>query len=296
LVGTLSPDLPTSGRLNKNLPYAEVIEVPGQKTNPIAASERKNCNSMDTFYKEFNDHFTIMPATDAQLIAECQRLRYQVFCTEHSIFSGDLYTGELERDEFDQHSVHSLLFHRATGSTVATVRLVLANPHRPEARFPLETHLGRYIYADPASFHRAPRASVAEISRLAVSKQFRHRVGERQQAYNNVEEPSASESRRGNRLYPHITLGLFKAIVQMSVAHDVRFWCAAMEPTLMRLLSRFGIRFSPIGPLTEYYGLRQPCSASVHDILSGIHARRLDVWRFITDDGQLHPELKVVVR
>lgn len=251
---------------------------------------------MDTFYKEFNDHFTIMPAIDAQLLAECQRLRYQVFCTEHSIFSGDHYAGELEQDEFDHHSVHSLLFHRATGTTVATVRLVLANPCRPEARFPLETHLGRYIYADPASFHRAPRASVAEISRLAVSKQYRHRVGERQQTYNVVEEPSAPDSRRGNRHHPHITLGLFKAIVQMSVANDVRFWCAAMEPTLMRLLSRFGIRFSPIGPLTEYYGLRQPCSASVHDILSGIHARRPDVWRFITDDGQLHPELKVVVR
>ena len=251
---------------------------------------------MDTFCREFNDHFSIIPASEPHLIAECQRLRYQVFCTEHSIFSGQHYENDLEQDEFDHHSVQSLLRHRVTGTSVATVRLVLANPRHPETRFPLETHLGHYIYADPASFHRAPRASVAEISRLAVSKQFRHRVGERNHTHNIVEETDLSASAGGKRLYPHITLGLFKAIVQMSVANDVRFWCAAMEPTLMRLLSRFGIRFTPIGPLTEYYGLRQPCSASVHDILSGIHARRPEVWRFITDEGRFHPELKVVSR
>ncbi|MCO6412444.1 MAG: PEP-CTERM/exosortase system-associated acyltransferase [Thiogranum sp.] len=248
---------------------------------------------MDAFCKEFNDHFTIIPATDAQLVAECQRLRYQIFCTEHQIFSGSRYESDLELDEFDGHSVHSLLRHKATGTNVATVRLVLADPQRPQSKFPLETHLGRYIYADPASFHRAPRVALAEISRFAVSREFRLRSGERNQTHNVVVDPDTSASTKRNRQHPYVTLGLFKAVLQMSLENDVSFWCAAMEPTLMRLLSRFGIRFSPIGPVMDYYGLRQPCTASMHAVLQGIFDQRPDVWSFVTNGGNLDPHRKM---
>jgi N-acyl amino acid synthase of PEP-CTERM/exosortase system len=251
---------------------------------------------MDTFCKEFNDHFIIIAANSPDLVSECQRLRYQVFCTENNIFSGTRYANDLELDEFDQHSVHSLLRHKATGANVATVRLVLANPLRPDTQFPLESHLGRYIYTDPASFHRAPRISVAEISRFSVSRNFRHRLGETNRTHNLVQDPDPAASGKRNRQHPYITLGLFKAVLQMSLDNDVSFWCAAMEPTLMRLLSRFGIRFSPIGPVTDYYGMRQPCTASMHAVLQGIYERRPDVWSFVTNGGHLDPHRQMVSR
>ena len=247
---------------------------------------------MDRFGDEFDLHFQIVPASSQDRVAECQRLRYHVFCKEHHIFAAHQYGGGLETDEFDGRSVHSLLLHRATGIPVATVRLVLGQRGRPKDKFPMEVHLGEHIYTELTGYHHAPRSTIAEISRFAVSKDFRRRVGEAKRPHNLEQDLNAAVSERGVRHHPYITLGLFKAIVQMSMDNDVRYWCAAMDPTLMRLLTRFGIRFIPIGPLTDYYGLRQPCSASVEDILNGIHEKRPDVWRFITDSGVLIPRMQ----
>jgi N-acyl amino acid synthase of PEP-CTERM/exosortase system len=60
-----------------------------------------------------------------------------------------------------------------------------------------------------------------------------------------------------------------------------------MEPALLRLLSRFGIYFSPIGPMVNYHGMRQPCHTNVERLLERVHKERIDVWEIITDNGRL---------
>lgn len=82
-------------------------------------------------------------------------------------------------------------------------------------------------------------------------------------------------------MLPQITLGLFAAIVRMSVEHNMTHWYAVMEPTLLRMLSRFRIRFRPIGPLVDYHGPRRPCLSTMDEILEGIHRKRPDLWEFI---------------
>jgi N-acyl amino acid synthase of PEP-CTERM/exosortase system len=86
---------------------------------------------------------------------------------------------------------------------------------------------------------------------------------------------------------PHITLTLFKGIVQMSAELGIDEWFAVMEPTLLRLLARFGIHFTPLGPMVEYHGLRQPCHANMESLLRRVHQEKIDVWEIITDNGRL---------
>jgi N-acyl amino acid synthase of PEP-CTERM/exosortase system len=62
-----------------------------------------------------------------------------------------------------------------------------------------------------------------------------------------------------------------------------------MEPTLLRLLTRFGIHFRKIGPLIDYHGKRQPAIGNVDEVLAGIYAERRDVWETITDYGDVWP-------
>jgi len=62
-----------------------------------------------------------------------------------------------------------------------------------------------------------------------------------------------------------------------------------MEPALLRLLSRLGIRFSSIGGMIEHHGWRQPCYARVHELLATIERERYDVWEVITDCGRYWP-------
>ena len=85
------------------------------------------------------------------------------------------------------------------------------------------------------------------------------------------------------------SIGLFAGIVQMSAEQGITHWYSFMEPTLMRLLTRFGIYFKPIGPPVKFNGKRQATVAAVDEVLSGIHRERPDVWEIITDSGRVWP-------
>jgi N-acyl amino acid synthase of PEP-CTERM/exosortase system len=133
-----------------------------------------------------------------------------------------------------------------------------------------------------------PPHKTAEISRFSISKDFRRRREDGR--YPNMATPvSREELREERRIMPHMTLGLMNAIVRMSVANDVTHWTAVMEPALLRLLARLGIRFEPLGPIVNYHGRRQPVYADAGRLLSGIWDTNREVWEVITEDGSLWP-------
>src|SRR5699024_10093624 len=73
----------------------------------------------------FSNYFEIIPANTPQLLDAVYQLRYQVYCVETGFEDPKLYPQQLEMDEFDRYSVHSLLRHRQTGIYAGTVRLLL---------------------------------------------------------------------------------------------------------------------------------------------------------------------------
>jgi N-acyl amino acid synthase of PEP-CTERM/exosortase system len=74
--------------------------------------------------------------------------------------------------------------------------------------------------------------------------------------------------------------------VRMSIENGITHWCAVMEPTLLRLLTRLGIHFEPIGPMIEYHGRRQPCYIPLEVLLPRVQRERPDVWDVITRGGK----------
>lgn len=89
------------------------------------------------------------------------------------------------------------------------------------------------------------------------------------------------------RVLPHISLGLFAAVMRMVREHDVTHCYAVMEPALLRLVGRFGVIFNRIGADVDYHGLRVPCLAIVDEALPQIHAVAPSVWDLITNRGEL---------
>lgn len=243
-------------------------------------------NSIGMFREQFDVAFAYSP----DLIETAYALRYQVYCQETGFEDPRQFPDRRERDEFDVRSVHALVRHRPTDSFIGVVRLVLPDPADPEAPFPIEKNCGDAL--DHGALARAgvPRASVAEISRFAVSKSFKRRV-----AYHDASagaaEPGSSKARQGfdRHWLPHITLGLFSGIVQLSADHGISHWYAVMEPTLMRLLTRFGVRFQPIGPAVDYHGRRVPALACVHETLNSAYHLRRDAWELVTEGGRVWP-------
>ncbi len=220
--------------------------------------------------------FEAIPADTPELLNAAFRLRYQVYCVENSFLDVADNPGGLETDQHDRHSRHALLVHRTSRAVVGTTRLVLPRLGPVSGRLPL-------YEVCPRAMRILPPDSTAEFSRFAVSKQFRRRVGD--ELYGKAYDPDELSGDH-RRAIPHITLGLMAVALQLARDHGIDHVCAIMEPALLRLLRRFGIRFTPIGPMLEYHGLRQPCYAEIDELLANVEAERRDVWEVITDCGR----------
>jgi N-acyl amino acid synthase of PEP-CTERM/exosortase system len=198
----------------------------------------------------------------------------------------------MERDAYDDQALQSLLIHVPTGSIAGTVRLILPRLSGSTRDLPIEHVCTEPLLLDDSP--ALPRQSTAEVSRFAVPKSFRRRLGESGSPTGITDESIEAQEQRNRemadrRLAPHITLGLIQSLVEMSVEHGVTHWCAVMERALLRLLTKIGIHFTDLGPLVEYHGHRQPCYSDLRQLLERVRQERFDVWEILTREGSLAP-------
>ncbi|MGY6214541.1 PEP-CTERM/exosortase system-associated acyltransferase [Methylolobus aquaticus] len=236
----------------------------------------------------FNDYFEIVPATSPELKNEVYRLRYQVYCLETGFENPDDYPDGLERDEYDESSIHSLIRHRSTGLYAATTRLILPDPSNPDRPFPIE----RYAkVALPGSVGKIDRMHLSEISRFCVSKEFKRRRGEQGSATGlndqNFNEWFATPDER--RAFPHITLALMACITRMSAQYGLSHWFGLMEAPLIRMVALLGIYWTAIGPPVEHHGRRLPCIMPFPDFLAPVAEKSPETLELLSDHGRFWP-------
>jgi N-acyl amino acid synthase of PEP-CTERM/exosortase system len=216
-----------------------------------------NSRLSDAYYRWFE----VIPANTPALRERAYRLRFQVYCCENHYETPDEHPEQLEMDDYDCRSIHSLIIDRASGTAIGTARLILADPRSLEASLPIQR-----ICRHPLPIE-LPRSRAAEISRFAVSKKMR----------------KMADETLPKEMKCLAVVGLMRAIVQMCLDHEITDCFAVMEPSLLRLLRHFGMYFAPIGSPVEYHGVRQPCHANVDRMLGTIRETHLDLWEFITE-------------
>jgi N-acyl amino acid synthase of PEP-CTERM/exosortase system len=228
------------------------------------------------FTQEYERHFSVVRANTPELLRKAYRLRYQVYCVENPFEDPNQQIDQSETDEYDERSEHTLLLHRGTGEVVGTSRVIL--PHKGEFRpLPMATLLKG---SDRRRFDEFPASQTAEISRFAVSKQFRRRHGEARCADVGFPHTTANPEGGERRLMPHITLGLLRGVFDICSDHRITHLAAVMEPALIRLLGRLGLDFTPVGGLVEHHGLRQPCIARLADLIHDSRDSESLLWRY----------------
>ena len=228
------------------------------------------------FAWRYNEYFDIVHADTPALIDEVYRLRYQVYCLEHPFENAAEHSDGRERDEDDDRSVHTLLMYRRTGAFVGTARAIL--PKEVERRpLPMQRVL---TPQNGGLTTRFPEHSTEEISRFAVSKEFRRRHGEERYADANIPggAPALPTERQIGR---HITFGLLRGIVEICREHGISHISAVMEPALIRILGRFGLYFEAVGALVEFHGKRQPCIARIADMIERNRAEGTLLWQYV---------------
>ncbi|HKU65268.1 MAG TPA: PEP-CTERM/exosortase system-associated acyltransferase [Rhizomicrobium sp.] len=222
----------------------------------------------------YNSFFHTRPANSPALIRMAQAIRYQVYCLERKFENEAEHDEGLECDGFDSAAVHALIFHRPTSEAIGTARLIPLNGMdvlQPIRRLLRENGL--------RARDHVPLATTAEISRFAISNQFRRG--------STGHEAAGRLARECRSNLP--CLGLIQELLRQSLAQGLTHWAAVMEPKLLRMLAVMGIHFTPVGPLVSHHGLRQPSYCRLSDMLERLKQERPDHWMVVTDGGTLMP-------
>ncbi len=232
---------------------------------------------------QFERCFRLVVANTPQLRQEVYKIRYKVYSQELGYEREQDCQNGMEQDIYDQRSIHCLLMHRLSNLYAGCVRLVLPELHRAEVNLPFEQVVGSTWKSHNIELRNLPHHSFGEVSRLAVTAEFRKRSGEWQMAQGlSAQQRQALENDK--RYFPLIALGLYLAatsIVQ-EVGLDSAF--TLMEPRLARHLKRFGIDCRQSSELVEFHGQRGLFHVSLSAVLQDISADTFDLFQLLRSD------------
>jgi len=232
-----------------------------------------------TLLERHDIYFETRLAENQAQVKSAQEIRYQVYCLERKFENPGEHEDGLESDDCDGRSLQGLLFHRPTGDAIGTVRMIQPDFSTagilPVGQLLLDNgfHLEDYV----------PLRETVEVSRFAISKDFRRRSTDNFAAGSNPAEHKLERIRRGN--LP--CLSLIQFLVRQSALNGVSHWAAVMEAKLLRMLAAMGIEFQSVGPLVMHHGLRQPCYIDVHQMLANVQRQQPDYWAVLTNGGEL---------
>jgi N-acyl amino acid synthase of PEP-CTERM/exosortase system len=201
---------------------------------------------------QFSKYFELVLAESPQVQDEVFRIRHQVYCEE--LGYENVTPDGHERDECDRHSKHLLLRTANTGVRVGCTRLILPDPDQPSSPLPFERACAATIdrrLIDPAAL---PRDSIAEVSRLAVVREFRRRKGEERTKdgvavidYGTPKQPR----------FPYIQLGLYLGAVALAHRLGIKIIFFLTEPRLAGHFEKLGFPVQQIGGPIEHRGVRE---------------------------------------
>ncbi|HSW65156.1 MAG TPA: PEP-CTERM/exosortase system-associated acyltransferase [Dissulfurispiraceae bacterium] len=184
------------------------------------------------------------------------QLRYQVYVNEWHFERIVDHPGGIEKDVYDQHSLHFMAF--SDNVLIGTVRIIRNSP----IGFPHERHCT--ITTDLAGLNRQ---GMGEISRLAVSKEFRRRSYDKEIFEGGPSSEDIFLSDKEVRRKRHeIIIGLFKVMYRESKIVGLTHWIVVTAPALQILLRRLGICCEQIGPEVNYHGMRTPYLICITDV------------------------------
>lgn len=206
------------------------------------------------------EQFIFTRVDDKELLEEVYRLRYKVYCEERGFEDAEDHPEGIERDIYDQHSVHFAALRRSDRFLIGTMRLILDSEHG----FPIERHSS--IDSDLSHLRRG---YLAEISRFAVSKEIRRDACCPGPLYVDCYMPLPAhqvlENRCDNQEFC-VILGLYAVMYRESIRLGLTHWYGLMARSLHVLLRRKKIPFHPVGPEIDYHGVRRPYLASIQEV------------------------------
>lgn len=224
----------------------------------------------------FRRYFTLAPALSEQQRRETYRIRHDVYC--HDLGWEPLRPDGLETDEYDSHSTPCLMSSSTTGARVGCLRLVLCRPGDPYFPLPLERSCADAIDRGIFDPLQSDRMRIAEVSRLAVTRDFRRRKGEADKPIALADSDLGDEQ---HARFPFIPVGLYLSAFAMAVELGIDHLLVLTEPRMAKHLGRLGLSINPIGNAIEHKGLRVPSVMNTQSTITNLHPMMRRMWKQI---------------
>jgi N-acyl amino acid synthase of PEP-CTERM/exosortase system len=223
--------------------------------------------------------FNFVQADSEDLKKAIYRLRYKVYVEEFGFEKAEDHPEGYEIDEYDSHSIHFAALNE-NQEVIGTIRMIL---HSGKG-FPIER-------AAKISFigERPAPDKIIEISRLAVSKDYRRRLVD---GFFGVEfyltkstggilpENTPLSEKHQRRKRPVIILGLYRSVYQKTKKTGITHWYMLTEKVLWYALKRFGWLFYQVGDPVNYHGKRIPYLGILKDIDTNLMREKPDLYKF----------------
>ena len=227
--------------------------------------------------QRFFTFFDIAYAATPELLEHVYRIRGDVYCKEFKFEPEDKCADGLERDEYDDYSVHCLIMHREQNLPAGCVRLVMPPTDDPNFQLPMEKHCSHSFNHDTLDPRHMPRDRLVELSRLAVHTLFRRRAGEKASPLGEVEQFTELES----RTFPLIASALIMAMISFGLLTQRPHGFSVMEPRLARRLTGSGFPLTQIGEPVEFHGLRAPFHITAEQAINGMKPELREIYDLV---------------
>lgn len=235
----------------------------------------------DSISAHFLEYFSVTLARAPEQKRDAYRIRYRVYCDEFGYENPSHFPDELERDEYDERSLHCVITHRS-GMAAGCVRLVPTNNDASSDPLPFEKYCGDSLDTAFVRSLNLDRAKTCEISRLAVDGAFRRRSGEAKTRFGEVD--AMDITRREQRTFSLIAVAGFLAATALTELSGRTEAFAMMEPFLPRLLKRSGILFQRAGADVDYHGIRAPYFIRTQDALDNMRPDLRELYDRVRDE------------
>lgn len=220
----------------------------------------------ETFASRFTRQFDILLADNGPLRQRVYQVRHRVFCQELGFEMQN--DGELETNEYDDHSLQLLVRDRIANTDIACMRIV--EPLKRGGGLPFESFGLGYIDRKLFDWKQLEGARCCELSRLAVLENIR-RQSNSGVGVVNIEQASIARD-----IKAFIPISLLHAAFALIFASDYEWIFMGAEPRLQRFLARYGFNFRQISPLFDYYGQRAVFVLNRNELLADMHKWKSD--------------------
>lgn len=209
---------------------------------------------MSSIANHFSTYLSPIIADSNELKTKCYNIRHGVYCEELKFEPEN--KERIEKDYFDDHSVHCIIEHKPTGKFSGTVRIV--RPESASEYIPIQKYCLNSISPGKINPSDFKPYEICEISRLAVPDEFRRRQADKFKGASVGVINQQTYSENELRCFPFIAIGLYLSAASVVIEKDIKHTFVMMEPRLARSMRFVGIQFEQIGPVIDYHGKRAP--------------------------------------